>query len=148
MLQFVSVLIRGCSFFDNSLFYLVATISLSLPLTHTSLFHTTQPDAKSSNKKRYKSAIFVKQKSTQSIMVRLFSYFEIHTISPTRGQHKCVPLSYIFANKYTQLCKQSSLVQWLWEQTHVTKVVGLNPSTVFWMDIFHLLFAVKIVVFV
>ena len=31
-----------------------------------------------------------------------------------------------------------ALVQWLWEETRVPKVVGLNPSTVYWMDIFHM----------
>ena len=33
----------------------------------------------------------------------------------------------------------------LWEETHVLKVVGSNPGTVFWMDIFSHLFVVKIV---
>ena len=28
-----------------------------------------------------------------------------------------------------------ALVQWLWEETHVPKVVGSNPRTVYWMDI-------------
>ena len=27
---------------------------------------------------------------------------------------------------------------WLWDETHVPKVVGSNPSTVYWMDIFHI----------
>ena len=31
-----------------------------------------------------------------------------------------------------------ALVQWLWEETHDLKVVGLNPGTVYWMDIFHI----------
>ena len=31
-----------------------------------------------------------------------------------------------------------ALVQWLLEETHILKVVGANPSTVFWMDIFHI----------
>ena len=26
----------------------------------------------------------------------------------------------------------------LWEETHVPKLVGLNPSIVCWMDIFHI----------
>ena len=26
-------------------------------------------------------------------------------------------------------------VQWLWEETHVLKIVGLNPRTVQWIDI-------------
>ena len=29
-----------------------------------------------------------------------------------------------------------ALVKWLWEETHVPKVVCLNPSTEYWMDIF------------
>ena len=29
-----------------------------------------------------------------------------------------------------------ALVYWLWEETHVLKMVGLNPSTIYWMDIF------------
>ena len=29
------------------------------------------------------------------------------------------------------------MVLWLWEETHVLKVVGSNPSTVYWMAIFH-----------
>ena len=40
------------------------------------------------------------------------------------------------------------MVWWLWEETHVPKVVGLNPSTIYWMDIFSHLFAVKIVMLV
>ena len=35
----------------------------------------------------------------------------------------------------------------LWEETHALKVVGSNPSTVYWMDIFNI-FIVKIVTFV
>ena len=31
---------------------------------------------------------------------------------------------------------QGALAQWIWEETHVLMVVGLNPSTVYWMDIF------------
>ena len=30
-----------------------------------------------------------------------------------------------------------ALVYWLWEETHILKVVGSNPSPVYWMDIFH-----------
>ena len=29
-----------------------------------------------------------------------------------------------------------ALVLWLWEETHVPKVVGSNPGTVYWMDIY------------
>ena len=38
-----------------------------------------------------------------------------------------------------------ALVWWLWEETHIPKVVGSNPDTVYWMDIFSHLFVVKIV---
>ena len=31
-----------------------------------------------------------------------------------------------------------ALVQWLWEEAHGLKVVGSNPGTVYWMDIFHI----------
>ena len=41
-----------------------------------------------------------------------------------------------------------ALVQWLWEETHVPKVVGSNPGTVYWMDIFSHIIVVKIVMFV
>ena len=34
--------------------------------------------------------------------------------------------------------RSGALVYWSWEETHVPKVVGLNPGTVYWMDIFHL----------
>ena len=33
--------------------------------------------------------------------------------------------------------KPGALVLWLWEETHVPKDVGSNPSTVYWMDICH-----------
>ena len=29
-----------------------------------------------------------------------------------------------------------NMVYWLWEETHVMKVVGSNPSTIYWMDNF------------
>ena len=32
--------------------------------------------------------------------------------------------------------RAGALVKWLWEETHVPKVVGSNPSTVYWIDIF------------
>ena len=41
-----------------------------------------------------------------------------------------------------------ALVYWLWEETHDPKVVGSNPSTINWMDIFSDLLVVKIVLFV
>ena len=31
-----------------------------------------------------------------------------------------------------------SLVKWLWQEAHVLKVVGSNPGTVYWTDIFHI----------
>ena len=31
-----------------------------------------------------------------------------------------------------------ALVQWLWDETRNLKVVFSNPSTVYWMDIFHI----------
>ena len=39
-----------------------------------------------------------------------------------------------------------ALVKWLWEETHVQKVVSLNPDTVYWMDICSHLFVVKITI--
>ena len=41
-----------------------------------------------------------------------------------------------------------ALVQWLWEETHVQKVVGLNPIIIYWMDIFFRFICCKIVMFV
>ena len=38
-----------------------------------------------------------------------------------------------------------ALVWWLWEETHVPKVMGFNLGTVYWMDIFSHLFVVKTV---
>ena len=37
------------------------------------------------------------------------------------------------------------LVWWLWDKTRNLKVVGSNPSMVYWMDIFSHWFVVKIV---
>ena len=34
--------------------------------------------------------------------------------------------------------RAKALVKWLWVTTHVRKVVGSNPGTVYWMDIFHI----------
>ena len=31
-----------------------------------------------------------------------------------------------------------ALVKWLWDQSHDQKVVGSNPSTLYWMDSFNL----------
>ena len=41
-----------------------------------------------------------------------------------------------------------ALVYWLLEETRVPKVVGSNPSAVYWIDIFSNLFVVKFVMFV
>ena len=59
--------------------------------------------------------------------------------------------------KYSMLLKYSltvrvcpgagALVLWLWEEIFVPKVVGSDPSTVYWMDIFSHLFVVRIVKF-
>ena len=38
-----------------------------------------------------------------------------------------------------------SLVYWLWEETHVLKVVGSNPGTIYEMELFSPIFVVKIV---
>jgi len=50
----------------------------------------------------------------------------------------------------TKLCdsRAGALVLLLWEETDVPKVMGLNPSTVYWMDIFSHIFVVKFVMFV
>ena len=36
------------------------------------------------------------------------------------------------------------MVGWLWEETHVPKVIGSNPGNVYWMEIFSHIFVVKI----
>ena len=47
--------------------------------------------------------------------------------------------------KYNLRRNLGALVKWLWEETHVPKVVGLNPGTIYWMDIFSHIIVVKIV---
>ena len=47
----------------------------------------------------------------------------------------------------TRKYNAGALVQWLWEETHVPKVVGSNLSTLYWMDISSHLFVGKIVTF-
>ena len=39
-----------------------------------------------------------------------------------------------------QIFTVGSLVQWLWEKTHVRTGVGSNPGAVYWMDMtfFHI----------
>ena len=59
----------------------------------------------------------------------------------------CVDIEYLVKFKGITL-KAGALVYWLWEEAHVPKVVGSNPSTIYWMDIFSHLFVVKIVMFV
>ena len=34
--------------------------------------------------------------------------------------------------------RAGTLVQWLWEETHVPKVMGSSPSTIYWLDNFHI----------
>ena len=43
--------------------------------------------------------------------------------------------AFMITNYYTWA---GVLVKWLWEETHLLKVVGSNPGTVYWMDIFHI----------
>ena len=42
--------------------------------------------------------------------------------------------------------EEANLVQWLWEENHVPKVVSSNPGTAYWMAISSFLFVVKIVI--
>ena len=44
----------------------------------------------------------------------------------------------IYALQTISNLRAGALVYWLWEDTHVPKVVGSNPGTVYWMDIFHI----------
>ena len=44
-------------------------------------------------------------------------------------------ISMIKGRKY----RAGALVQWLWEETHGPKVMGSNPSSIHWMDIYLLL---------
>ena len=41
-----------------------------------------------------------------------------------------------------------ALVLWLWEATHVQKVVGSKPNSAYWMDIFTHACVVKMLMFV
>ena len=54
----------------------------------------------------------------------------------TCSRCKCVTEGQCTANTNIWLCWAGVLVQWLWEETHIPKVVGSNPGTVHWMDIF------------
>ena len=44
------------------------------------------------------------------------------------------------------MLRAGALVQWLWEETRILKVVGLNPGTIYWIGIFSHLFVLKIVI--
>ena len=37
--------------------------------------------------------------------------------------------------KFKKVPDGGALVLWLWEESHVMKVVGSNPVTLYWMDI-------------
>ena len=61
---------------------------------------------------------------------------------------------WIFSSAMTRIyfaepiLENSALVYWLWDETHVLKVVDSNPSTIYWMDIFINLIVVNIVKFI
>ena len=44
----------------------------------------------------------------------------------------------IIQTKYNTKNAAGALVLWLWEETHIPKVMGSNPGTVYWMNIFHI----------
>ena len=44
------------------------------------------------------------------------------------------------------LDRAGALVKWLWEMTHVREVMGLNPSAIYRMDIFALIFCKNCIV--
>ena len=43
-------------------------------------------------------------------------------------------------DQFTNNCPiwAGALVKWLWEETHVLKVMSSNPVTIYWTDIFHI----------
>ena len=41
-------------------------------------------------------------------------------------------------NQFIRDFRAGALVWWLWEETHAPKIIGSNPHTVYWMDIFHI----------
>ena len=49
--------------------------------------------------------------------------------------------------EHKKLGREPYLVKCLWDETYVLKVVGSNPSIIYWMDIFHILFVGKNVLF-
>ena len=66
-------------------------------------------------------------------------YIELAKLEPERDDRE--------SNKSFK--KAGALVQWLWEETHVPKVIGSNPGAVYWMDMtFSTLICCKIVLFV
>ena len=56
------------------------------------------------------------------IHIKIIQYFEATSLGKC---NKC-------------LIQVGALVQWLWEETHVLKLVGSYPSTEQWMDIFYI----------
>ena len=89
----------------------------------------------------------------------------VKSIRPSRNDNKVlVRTRYVIEKKkwllYSQLysliwityllgklfvLRAGALVSWLWKETRVPKVVGSNPGTVYWMDIFSHILVVKIV---
>ena len=67
------------------------------------------------------------------------------TISSLRSSSFGNFFCYFFGPITIDSCWAGALVWWLWEETHVPKVVSSNPGTVNWMDIFSYLFVVKCV---
>ena len=51
---------------------------------------------------------------------------------------KFIAIFRFFVGKIFIVLRTKALVKWLWKETHVSKVVGLNPGTVYWMDIFYI----------
>ena len=72
----------------------------------------------------------------------LFSkeFYNLHFINAVYNPHHPNVMVKIHIN----LIKQwGAFVQWLWEETHITKVVGSNPGTVYLLDIFHIYLLLK-----
>ena len=45
----------------------------------------------------------------------------------------CKKLEYLKIIRQTNDSVTGTLVQWLWQQTHVVKVMSSNPNTIYWM---------------
>ena len=45
-----------------------------------------------------------------------------------------------------ELQMTGALFLWLWEQTHIQKIVGSNPSTIYWTGIFLIIFCNRCIV--